>query len=65
VKQIDLSTLRNVLQGVEVNVVEAGQGELRLFLADGDKVTVRAVPSYDPALQPDLQFFLDSARGAS
>jgi hypothetical protein len=58
--QIDLQTLQNVLQGVEVNVVEASQGELRLYLADGDEIIVRAVPSYDPALQPDLHYFLRS-----
>lgn len=61
--RIDLETLKGVLQGGEVNVVEAGPGELRLFLADGDQITVRAASSFDPALTPDLEFYLASAGG--
>jgi hypothetical protein len=59
-KPINLETLQNVLQGVEVKVVEAGGDELRLILADGDKITIKATPSYDEALAPQLHFYVGS-----
>jgi hypothetical protein len=56
-RTIDLQALRTVLEGAEVASVEESPGELRLVLADGDQITVRAEPSHDPASRPDLRFF--------
>ena len=42
-----------------MNVVEVDPGEIRLWLDDSDQITLRAVPSYDPALQPDIEISID------
>jgi hypothetical protein len=58
-RRSDAEGLKNTLEGVQVNVVEVDTGELRLWLDDGDQITVRAVPSYDETLQPDLEIWID------
>jgi hypothetical protein len=60
-QNIDLQVLRNVLEGAVVSSVEQSGGELRLVLADGDQITVRAEPSDDPRLKPNLRFFHEAA----
>jgi hypothetical protein len=60
-QNIDLQVLRNVLEGAVVSSVEQSGGELRLVLADGDQITVRAEPSDDPGLKPNLRFFHEAA----
>jgi hypothetical protein len=60
-RSIDLQALRNVLEGAEVASVEASPGELRLVLADGDRITVRTEAADDPALRPGLRFFHEAA----
>jgi hypothetical protein len=42
-----------------VNVVEVEAGEIRLWLDDSDQITLRATPSYDPALQPEIEIWVD------
>ena len=60
-RSIDVQALRNVLEGAEVSSVEESPGELRLVLADGDQITVRAEESSDPELEPSLGFFHEAA----
>jgi hypothetical protein len=60
-RSIDIEALRNVLEGAEVASVEESPGELRLVLADGDQIVVRAGPSSDPGLRPSLSVFHEAA----
>ena len=60
-RDIDLRALRTVLEGVQVSSVEESSGELRLVLADGDQIVVRAEPASDPEHGPSLRFFHQAA----
>jgi hypothetical protein len=60
-RSIDVEALQNVLEGAEVSSVEGSPDELRLVLADGDQIVVRAEPSSDADPTARLSFFHEAA----
>jgi hypothetical protein len=59
-RRSDAEGLKNTLEGVEVRVVEVyPEGEIRLWTDPGDDIRLQAVPSHDPALQPEIEIWID------
>lgn len=59
-RRSDAEGLKKTLEGVEVRAVEVNAGgEIRLWTDPGDDIQLKAVPSYDPALQPDIEIWIE------